>query len=77
MDKKQTYIEIMKQIKTLQDKLADILSEEEMAYDNMPEGLQCSRNGQISEQSQRIMDDALDFLMEADTMLQEEVDANE
>ena len=45
--------------------LDDIRSDEEMAFDSMPEGLQCSMRGMAAEEAIEYMDEALAYLEEA------------
>lgn len=54
-------------IESAKDELEDILYEEEDAYDNMPENLQCSMRGEESS-------DAIDYLQEAVDSLEEALD---
>ena len=48
---KQRRKEIKKAISELKDLVENILSEEQEAYENMPEGIQASENGMNSEES--------------------------
>lgn len=48
-----------------------ILDAEEEAFDNMPEGLQASENGMISEEAQDNLAAAIDALEEAISYLEE------
>lgn len=50
---------------TLKDELDTILSEEQEAFDNMPEGLQCSARGEASEEAIGLMEDAASSIEEA------------
>ena len=43
---------VLNAIRNIEDVLQDILSDEQEAYDNMPEGLQSSENGMVSEEAQ-------------------------
>ena len=54
-------------IESVKDEIEDILFEEEDAYDNMPENLQCSMRGEESS-------DAIDCLQEAVDKLDEAID---
>ena len=45
--------------------LDDIRNDEEMAFDSMPEGLQCSIRGMAAEEAIDYMDEALEYLEEA------------
>lgn len=49
----------------------NILDDEEEAFDNMPEGLQASENGMISEEAQDNLSAAIDALEEAISYLEE------
>ena len=51
--------------------LENILSDEEEAFDNMPEGLQTSENGTVSEDAQNALSDAIAALEEAVECLEE------
>lgn len=58
-----------KEIKEILDKLSDckdslekILSNEEDAYESMGEGLQCSEVGEISEEAQEHLNEAIESL---------------
>lgn len=55
-------------IETAKDEIENILWEEDDAYNNMPENLQCSMRGEES-------NDAIDNLQEAVDVLEEAVDA--
>jgi len=65
---KENRLEILKEcqaaIQEAYDKLNDVREEEEEAYDNLPEGLQCSERGDL-------MQDAIDNLDEAVSSLDE------
>ena len=52
-------------IRKLQNLLEEILDEEQEAFDNMPEGLQESANGMISQDAQDNLDAAIEALEEA------------
>lgn len=49
----------------------NILDDEEEAFDNMPEGLQASENGMVSEEAQDNLSAAIDALEEAISYLEE------
>lgn len=49
----------------------DILDDEQEAYDNMPENLQSSENGMISEEAQENLDATIEALEEAINCLEE------
>lgn len=51
--------------------IQNILDDEQEAYDNMPEGLQMSENGMISEEAQENLDLAIESLEEAISYLEE------
>ena len=51
--------------------IQNILDEEQDAYDSMPEGLQASENGMISEEAQDNLDAAIEALEEAVSYLEE------
>ena len=51
--------------------IQNILDEEQEAYDSMPEGLQTSENGMISEDAQDNLDAAIEALEEAVSYLEE------
>lgn len=58
-------------LEQIRDTVQDILDEETEAFDNMPEGLQESYNGQISQEAQESMESAIDSLDEAISSLEE------
>lgn len=51
--------------------LEDILNDEQEAFDNMPEGLQCSERGEQSEEAIGILEDVLSSLEEIVENLEE------
>lgn len=51
--------------------IQNILDEEQDAYNNMPEGLQASENGIMSEEAQENLDAAIESLEEAISYLEE------
>ena len=63
--------QIQKVISEIECVVQDILSDEQDAFYNMPEGLQCSENGMISEDAQDSLDAAIDALEEAISYLEE------
>lgn len=66
LDKLKIRIEIAKQeIKDISTELSSVLSDEEFAYDSMPENLQSSMRGIDSEESIDSMYSAIDCLDEA------------
>ena len=58
-------------INKIESLIQNILDEEQEAYDNMPEGLQLSENGMISEEAQENLDAAIEALEEAISYLEE------
>ena len=63
--------EIQKIIKDIENLVHSILSEEQVAFDNMPENLQGSYRGQESEDAQGSLESAIDALEEAIACLDE------
>jgi len=61
----------IKEMETIKKYLKDILSEEEYAFDSMPENLQCSMRGEESEEAISCMDEAVDLLDEVIEKLEE------
>ena len=57
--------EIRNVISKLEDIVQQILDEEEEAFENMPENLQESERGEISQNAQDCLSDAVDALEEA------------
>ena len=55
----------------MEDKLRSVLSEEETAFENIPENLQCSIRGEESEESIDYMNEAIDSLENAIEQLRE------
>jgi DNA phosphorothioation-dependent restriction protein DptG len=47
---------------TLKDELENICSDEEMAFDSMPEGLQAGQNGMNSEEAIDAMNEAMECM---------------
>lgn len=62
---------IVDAINRIEALIQDILEDEQEAYDNMPENLQASENGIISEEAQDSLDSAIDALEEAISYLEE------
>lgn len=58
-------------IRKIEKLVQDILDDECEAFDNMPEGLQASENGIVSEEAQESLDAAIDALEEAISYLEE------
>lgn len=54
--------EVIDKIEKIKDEIYDIQLEEEIAFDNMPEGLQSSERGEISEEAIEFLDSAHDGL---------------
>lgn len=63
--------EIQKIIKDIENLVHSILSEEQVAFDNMPENLQGSWRGTESEDAQVSLESAIDALEEAIACLEE------
>lgn len=63
--------EVIKNIESIQSTLDNILNEELDAYNSMPEGLQSSENGMVSEDAQESLECAIDTLEEAVMSLEE------
>lgn len=63
--------EIAKAIHSIESVIQDILSDEEEAYDNMPESLQGSERGIASEEAQDSLSAAIEALEEAVMCLEE------
>ena len=61
----------MSAIGKIEELIQNILDEEQEAYENMPEGLQASENGMISEEAQENLDAAIEALEEAVGYLEE------
>lgn len=57
--------EILNKIEKIKSELYDVLIEEEIAFDNMPENLQCSMRGEDSEEAIEYMENAIANLSEA------------
>lgn len=51
---------IIKNIEDLQSEINRVLDDEQYAYDNMPEGLQCSEKGMNSEESIDLLESAIE-----------------
>lgn len=63
--------EASQMISTVLDLLEHILADEEEAFESMPEGLQASENGIVSEEAQGLLNDAIEALEEASCCLEE------
>ena len=68
---KQRRREIIEVIKRIEKIVSSILSDEEEAFDNMPENLQNSERGDISQDAQDNLSWAVDSLEEAISYLEE------
>lgn len=68
---KQRRREIIEVIKRIEKIVSSILSDEEEAFDNMPENLQNSERGDISQDAQDNLSCAVDSLEEAISYLEE------
>ena len=62
---------IQKAICNIESVLQDVLGEEQEAFDNMPENLQDSERGQISQDAQENLEAAIEALEEAISCLEE------
>ena len=62
---------IQKAIGDIQDVLQDVLYDEQEAFDNMPENLQESERGQISQEAQDNLESAIEALEDAISYLEE------
>ena len=62
---------IRRTISNIESVLQDILSDEQEAYDNMPESLQESENGLIPSEAQENLEAAIDALEEAISCLED------
>ena len=63
--------EIAAVIRQIEGVVSDILAEEEEAFDNMPESLQYSERGDISQEAQDNLSCAVDSLEEAISYLED------
>jgi exonuclease VII small subunit len=59
----------------ISNKLQSILDDEQIAFDNMPEGLQCSVRGMDSEDAINSMETAKEYLENAITSIQSAIDS--
>lgn len=57
-DRRSRIADILSQLETLKDQIAELQGEEQDAFDNMPEGLQQSDRGQASESAASALSDA-------------------
>lgn len=68
--RKQIY-DVMEKLESIGSILQDILDEEQESFDNMPESLQSSDNGMISEEAQESLNASIEALEEAIGCLEE------
>lgn len=61
--------EVYNRIRTVREDLSDILSEEQQAFDNMPENLQETVRGQESDEIIDCLDDAVGAMDDAIEMI--------
>lgn len=61
---------IMQKLDKIKDELQDVLSDEEFAFDNMPENLQGSIRGEESEEAISSMEEAIENIEEAQSILE-------
>ena len=69
--RRKTIIDIKEVIVDSRNKTNDILLEEEMSYDNMPENLQGSIKGEESEEAVEILEEIVELLDEAISKFEE------
>lgn len=62
---------IVDAIQKIESLVQNILDDEQEAYENMPESLQCSDNGLVSEEAQESLEAAIEALEEAISCLEE------
>lgn len=62
---------IIDAIQKIESLVQNILDDEQEAYENMPESLQCSNNGLASEDAQENLEAAIEALEEAISCLEE------
>lgn len=67
---------IVSELETLRDRLGTVRYDESEAYDNMPEGLQCSERGEQMSENVDNLDEAYDSLDEVISNLQDVIDNN-
>lgn len=70
-ERRNKILKVIADIGQIKEKLQEILNEEEMVFDNMPENLQCSMRGEESEESIEYMNEAVDSLDNAIEQLEE------
>lgn len=62
---------IIMDIERAQSRLQGVLDEEQEAFDNMPEGLQCSERGENMEDAISAMEDCIDSLSDVTDELED------
>lgn len=70
-DRRKRIIDAISAIGKIETLIQNILDEEQESYENMPEGLQSSENGIVSEEAQENLDAAIEALEEAISYLEE------
>lgn len=70
-DRRKQVYNAIEAINKISELIQGILDEEQESFDNMPEGLQLSENGIISEEAQENLDAAINSLEEAISYLEE------
>ena len=63
--------QVKEAIAQIESLVQNILDDEIEAYDNMPDGIRCSQNGISSEESQELLESAIEALEEAACCLEE------
>lgn len=63
--------EAMLKIETITHLVQHILDDEQEAFENMPESLQCADNGAASEEAQECLESAIEALEQAIACLEE------
>lgn len=66
--------DVVNRLTVLQDELESIASEEQDAYDNLPEGIQCSERGNDMEDNISTIEDAASDLEDLIEQLQDVID---
>lgn len=70
-DRRQRLRKAIDQLETVQTDLDDIKSEEELAYDNLPESIQLSERGDEMQEAIETLDGALDAIQDTISNLDE------
>ena len=70
-ERRNKIVKIINDIENIKSNLQDVLSDEEFAFDNMPENLQSSMRGEESEEAIEILSEAIDALRTACENLEE------